>query len=379
MEKKILFCNVAWMKDYIGVSENDKPINGGKYPETLGTGGEIYNFLDNNGKCYGFVMVGGNMALQDHYKDVKSTDEFVDDVLVVWVATNENSQTRIVGWYKNARVYKSNKETTFFTSLDHSIYYNIVANAMDCYLLPVEDRTFPIDRANVVKGGGFGQSNIWYAESEHARANIVPKVLQYIDKYEGGYSNFVYNNDFIEEDIKNIKFLDDFKKLYQEGINEFEENYYYDALIHFKAAQRIDEPIELLRKLGQSLFYLFRCDEAIEMFNRVISIEGESMDSLSFIMMSYDWKGDRENTSEYAKKVIAFPNNSKEDIEEKIFTYEVLFNIYIHEQKFEIVEKTITNLSKYLEDYSDYSKDDINNIVDSMKKILKENRMNLKG
>lgn len=31
MEKKIVFCNIAWMKKYVGVTDDDKPMNGGKF------------------------------------------------------------------------------------------------------------------------------------------------------------------------------------------------------------------------------------------------------------------------------------------------------------------------------------------------------------
>lgn len=196
MEKKILFCNIAWMKYYVGVTDEDQPINGGEYIKEVGKGGEVYNFLDDNGKCHGFVRVGGNMALEKHFKGAKAKDDYVDDVLVVWVATNKNKQTRIVGWYKNARVYRKVHRTggalTFFFVPKISSYYNIEAKAIDCYLIPEEDRNFPIDRASEVgEGMGFGQSNIWYAESDFAKANIVPKVIEYIESYDGPYANFV--------------------------------------------------------------------------------------------------------------------------------------------------------------------------------------------
>ena len=29
--KKVVFCEIAWMKYYSGVSEDDQPVNGGKY------------------------------------------------------------------------------------------------------------------------------------------------------------------------------------------------------------------------------------------------------------------------------------------------------------------------------------------------------------
>lgn len=183
MENKIVFCNIAWMNYYKGVTKDDKPINGGKYIKDVGTGGEVYSFLDDQGKCYGFVRINGDIALQNHFKDVKLNDPYVDNVLVVWVATNDKKETRIIGWYKNARIYRSNLDK--ISSTNQNKYYNITADTEDCYLLPLKDRDFEIDRASKVgKGKGFGQSNIWYAESEYAKLNIVPKVLKYIKKHE---------------------------------------------------------------------------------------------------------------------------------------------------------------------------------------------------
>lgn len=41
---KIVFCNIAWMKDYAGVTDDDKPRNGGKFVEVNGTACESLNF-----------------------------------------------------------------------------------------------------------------------------------------------------------------------------------------------------------------------------------------------------------------------------------------------------------------------------------------------
>lgn len=87
---------------------------------------------------------------------------------MVWVATNEDKQTRIVGWYKNARVYREVRLLTFFTEESANSYYNMEVDAKDSYLLPVEDRTFPINRASEVgKGMGFGQSNIFKSSTKN--------------------------------------------------------------------------------------------------------------------------------------------------------------------------------------------------------------------
>ncbi|MCF6466037.1 hypothetical protein [Clostridium sp. Cult2] len=186
---KVLFCNIAWMKYYLGTTEEDKPINAGSYIKENEDGGEIYNFQDYNGYCYGYVMLYGNMALEKHFEGVASNQSSVEDVLVIWVATNENSETRIVGWYKNATVFREEQYGRAFTNHHHDLYYRIKASAKDCYLLPEEQRTFPIERASAVGTGmGMGRSNIWYAESKFAQDILIPKVIDYIENYDGEYA-----------------------------------------------------------------------------------------------------------------------------------------------------------------------------------------------
>ena len=59
--RKVLFCNIAWMKNYRGCSKSDMPINGGKYVSDNHYAHEAYNFkaidLDgyNDKYCLGFV------------------------------------------------------------------------------------------------------------------------------------------------------------------------------------------------------------------------------------------------------------------------------------------------------------------------------------
>lgn len=373
MENKIIFCNIAWMKNYEGVTEEDKPFNGGKYIAEVGSGGEVYNFLDDNGKCYGAVNIGGNMALQNHFKGVTYKNKYVDDILVVWVATNEKKQTRIVGWYKNARAYRTYIEAMYFIDQSPNKYYNIEAKAKDCYLLPVEDRSFPIDRASEVGTGmGIGQSNIWYAESSFARSNIVPKVIQYIEGYDGKYSNFVYDISKIDKEIKDLEFSNDFEKLYKQGLKKYNDGYNYEAIVYFKAARKIKEPSELLIKLAEALYCIFRNNDAIELLNRVIRLEGESIDVLISLMYYHDSNVDQDKTIEYAKKIIEFTDNSYDEIENKRFAYCVIFDIYIYENEFKKAKEIMNNLKEYLKNIANYSKEDMDNIINEMKDIIKE-------
>lgn len=189
---KILFCNIAWMKLYQGVSEDDVPRNGGKYIAENQFGNEENNFLDYNHKCYGFVMTYGNLNLDKHYKEISKQESQVDGFTIIWCASNNDGGSRIVGWYKNATVYREQQNQQLFTDEESSLCFNFVADAQDCYLLPEEQRTFKIERAAVAgKGNGFGQSNVWYAESAYAQNELIPKVLQYIEEYDGEFIDWI--------------------------------------------------------------------------------------------------------------------------------------------------------------------------------------------
>ena len=45
-KRRVLFCNVAYMKYYIGITEDDFPINGGKYVNEEFDATEKYNFFE---------------------------------------------------------------------------------------------------------------------------------------------------------------------------------------------------------------------------------------------------------------------------------------------------------------------------------------------
>ena len=42
--RRILFCNIAWMEKYKGVTDDDIPVNGGSYVDTTKDAHEAYNF-----------------------------------------------------------------------------------------------------------------------------------------------------------------------------------------------------------------------------------------------------------------------------------------------------------------------------------------------
>ena len=58
------------MTGYCGTDNGDILVNGGKFPKKNKTGGEIYNFLDYDGMCYGYFMYYGDMV---HIERIENT------------------------------------------------------------------------------------------------------------------------------------------------------------------------------------------------------------------------------------------------------------------------------------------------------------------
>lgn len=194
---KILYCNVAPMEKYQGVELGAKR-KGGKYIEEHGIGYELYNFKEVDGYYYGFVQpTPGAMKIspdsieQDKFKlakiklervDGDSNSSFIDGVTVIWVSKAKQSGRQIIGWYKNARVFRNQQISSHTTRKfkfsdgrqDYAGYY-MVCKVDEGFLLPKEKRTFELPKRDL---GGMGQSNVWYGNDEFDK-----RVLEYIEDY----------------------------------------------------------------------------------------------------------------------------------------------------------------------------------------------------
>lgn len=178
---KILFANIGWMKFYQGNQDYDPIRRGGSHPAKRKH--EIYNFMPINGKYYGYVRSGGVLNLQAIDQDCPDVADRLDGVLVVWVATHpKNGGRRIVGWYKNATVYRELRESK--NALRMSYDYNIRASVSNCTRVPSSNRD---SEMSVPHGPGFfGRANIWYPNKYMQIPTVkkyIARVLDYIDNY----------------------------------------------------------------------------------------------------------------------------------------------------------------------------------------------------
>lgn len=327
---KVLFCNIAWMKYYEGVTAEDKPKNGGKYIKENEDGSECTNFVYDNGKCYGSVMTYGNFAFEEHYEDVSKHAPYISNVLVVWVATHKTNETRIVGWYKNATVFRSEQIREIYTVLNANSYYNIVADAKDCYLLPEENRNFEIQRAaKAGVGKGMGRSNFWYPESAYAQINVIPKVVEYIDGYKGAIINKKYTKEMLQEGYPEYHSEKDFDKLLDMGLNSYDSGDFFVALKYFNTAMQIKENPDVIFNIADALNGLNCIDEAISEYQKVIEMEGESIDTLARLIGCYDYIQDKEKTLDCCRRSLPLLGDTAEDIGTKTYLLLVMFNIYL--------------------------------------------------
>lgn len=171
----IIFCNIGWMNYYDGI-HGDSIQRGGSYNKDA-VGYEVCNFTYCNGKVYGYVQPTGRISV-DRLGATRSSD-YIDGVTVVWTAGPDTGGTAIVGWYKNATVYRDLQKIPKPTE-KHNVNgiseYRVVASAENAHLMATTERDFLIPRG--VKGG-IGQSNVWYAD-DPASAELLLEVSDYV-------------------------------------------------------------------------------------------------------------------------------------------------------------------------------------------------------
>lgn len=185
MSARIIFFNTGWMDFYKGIS-NDKITGGGKHVDSEGWGGEMFNFKSFKSKLYGYVQpkidkkYDNPSTIKLEKIDGLKTDEKLENVTVVFTAKEPHKGgTYIIGWYKNATVYRhyqsppknSNRKYKNF-----SLGYYTTTRSKDGKLLSIDERIVKVRRQ---EKNWMGQSNVWYADNN---PEFIKLVKDYIFK-----------------------------------------------------------------------------------------------------------------------------------------------------------------------------------------------------
>lgn len=158
------------MEYYKGQSAQDKIKGGGAYVAKEGRGHEVCNFSEDQNYFYGYVQPTGQQIRIERLGADKS-DEQISGVTVIWTAPRPKGGTVIVGWYKDATVYRyfqSFKKSTALHRKNGIDGFRVMAEASNSNvkLLPIDERTFEIPRR--IKGG-MGHSPVWYADTPESK------------------------------------------------------------------------------------------------------------------------------------------------------------------------------------------------------------------
>ena len=180
----LLVLRVGYMVSYDGVGEIR---GGGSYVDEHGSGGEMWNFRAEAGRCYAYAMsrnfAGIDLSLLAPGTPWSEGDD-IDGVDIVFIATRPSVGQVVVGWYLDATVvhrqYRKRRGQEAKGDWE-TIDYLAEADASNAYLLPEDERVFRVHRGN----GLPGQSNVWYAnESTAAARNLVADLRAYIRRPE---------------------------------------------------------------------------------------------------------------------------------------------------------------------------------------------------
>jgi len=174
----ILFCNIGWMSRYEGLEgkrDTDKIVGGGKWIDDHGSGGEICNFVKcRDGFVYGHVetMKGHrDRAIRIEQLGASADAGYVDGITVVWTATDPDVRgRRVVGWYRDARVYRSRQRFRRHPSSQHEAdsieSFCVRARVNNAVLLPMEMR------GSALKSGKGWMGHVpWWFPQRYAEAD----------------------------------------------------------------------------------------------------------------------------------------------------------------------------------------------------------------
>lgn len=313
---KILFCNITYLRSYLGTIEDDLPLKGGSWVKDHKDAHEKWNFLNYNGYCYGFVQNNGEFHLE-RLEGVSTQDTSTDGVTIVWCALNQNGDTVIVGWYENATVYRYYEDSlaTPISGIDR-IYF-AKALAEDCYLLPEEERTYVIGRASQLgKGKGFGQQNYWYADSDYAKNGIIPDVVSYLNEHKGNRINRL--SSYFSEPANLEKPLTQAEKNAADTYYDQSEYFLFLPLAYriFNETKTADDAYFI----GIALKELYQFDSALFWYQKVIEIEGHNWEIDSQMAYMFMQCEKFQESIKISSALFQYQESKKPEVRDEIYS-----------------------------------------------------------
>jgi 5-methylcytosine-specific restriction protein A len=154
---RVIFLHTGWMQFYNGI-DGDSIERGGRHVDQYGWGGEIFNFKPYRGRLHGCVAPPRDWTIDISRCGASDNDKHLDGVTVIWTATRPGGGVVIVGWYRDARLYRRIQERYIPGRVcnNEPIGYFVLAKERNACLLPVDERVVQVR----VGKGWKGQSGV---------------------------------------------------------------------------------------------------------------------------------------------------------------------------------------------------------------------------
>lgn len=237
------------MKYYVGEGDEEKqvPLCG-------------YNFQYIDGKYYGYGQALDTLPIEQ-FEGVALEDEQTDNVLVVYLAHNKDGRRCIVGWYKDATVYRHAQTETTLDSERLNLTYSFVAPAKKSLLLPVEERQYFVEHKELP---------IWIEPASIVTSDIVA----YIHNYAGDQMNLVLTQ---EELQKSLSLSMDYERYFYKADEFLAKDCYAKAIRCFnKAIKEAPEETLGFECKGSILLSLKMYKEAKKAYQEVLKRDDEN-------------------------------------------------------------------------------------------------------
>lgn len=247
---KILVINVPWMKYYVGEGDEEKltPACG-------------FNFQNVNGYYYGYGEGLKELAIE-RLEGVSEEDEEVEGVTIVWTAHNKAGENKVIGWYKNATVYRHAKEQLSLDGERPILTYSMIAKAEDCLLLPVELRL--LDAPAMSEGVCYEQDPM-----------VIRDLAMYIHNYNDDQMNYI----FAKKDLEGQSILNfqEYEMYFAKADEFLAKDLYGKAVRCINKAIAVEPELAVGYEYKGSIFLSLKMyDEAIKVYERVIALEEDN-------------------------------------------------------------------------------------------------------
>jgi hypothetical protein len=187
MTLPMIFLRIGWMNRYRGRIAGDPITGGGAFVTEHRYGHEIFNFQPFEGRVLGYVQPPSTAYNAESGPGVNigrlgasSQDDSLSGVIAVWIARSPQGGSVIVGWYKNATVYRHWQRPPPEANRRHQgndLGFYVTAASRDATLLPPDERVFQVPRGE----NRMGQANVWYADKPDAHRQFRSDVLSYLE------------------------------------------------------------------------------------------------------------------------------------------------------------------------------------------------------